>query len=81
MNYAGDIRTELRKQITRRWFFRECGVGLGAMALASLLGERAAAAASSSVNPLAPKAGHFPASAKRVIFLFHSRRAESSRTV
>jgi len=71
MNYAGDIRVELRKQITRRWFFRECGVGLGAMALASLLGERAAAA-SSSVNPLAPKAGHFPARAKRVIFLFQA---------
>jgi uncharacterized protein (DUF1501 family) len=76
MNISGEIRAELRKQITRRWFFRECGVGLGGMALATLLGERSAAASSSSaaatVNPLAPKPGHFPARAKHVIFLFQA---------
>jgi hypothetical protein len=71
MNISGELRAELRKQITRRWFFRECGVGLGAMALASLLGERTAAA-SSSTHPLAPKPGHFAARAKRVIFLFQA---------
>jgi uncharacterized protein (DUF1501 family) len=76
MNISGEIRAELRKQITRRWFFRECGVGLGGMALATLLGERSAAASSSSaaatVNPLAPKPGHFAARAKHVIFLFQA---------
>ena len=31
--------------LTRRWFFQECGVGLGAIALASLLGSAAVGAA------------------------------------
>jgi hypothetical protein len=56
---------------TRRHFFRECGIGLGTMALASLLnpGGRAAAARPAA-NPLAPKRPHFTPKAKNVIFLF-----------
>ena len=50
---------------TRRHFFERCGVGLGAMALGSLLGQPQADA-----NPLAPRAPHFPPKAKSVIFLF-----------
>ncbi|MFN8940716.1 MAG: DUF1501 domain-containing protein [Acidobacteriota bacterium] len=46
----------------RRWFLKDCGVGLGALALRS----RAAAPA----NPRAPKIPHFAPKAKRVIFLF-----------
>ena len=57
------------RQITRRWFFQECGVGLGALALGHLLGE-AGYAASPAADPLAPKAPHFAPKAKRVIFLF-----------
>src|SRR5665213_801845 len=53
--------------ITRRWFFEQCGVGLGAIALQTLLAESAQAA---NVDPLAPKAPQFPAKAKNVIFLF-----------
>jgi hypothetical protein len=66
---------EARKQITRRYFFRECGVGLGALALASLLKGNdvyGAAAASSAANPFAPKAPHFAPKAKRVIYLFQA---------
>src|SRR5229473_2311802 len=55
-----------RKLITRRWFFKECGVGLGAIAL----GRLSAAGDVAGLNPLAPKKPHFPAKAKRVIFLF-----------
>ena len=58
-----------RQNITRRWFFKECGVGLGAMALGSLLRETFAAA-SAAPDPLAPKAPHFAPRAKRVIYLF-----------
>jgi hypothetical protein len=61
------------QNVTRRWFFKECGIGLGAMALGSLLGETAAAAPASSsteINPLAPRKPHFPGRAKRVIYLF-----------
>ena len=63
---------QYRQQLTRRWFFRECGVGLGAIALGSLLGESSVSAASriAGVNPLAPKQPHFKARAKRVIYLF-----------
>jgi len=59
-----------RKFITRRWFFQQCGVGLGAIALGSLFRESGWASPLALANPLAPKQPHFPAKAKRVIFLF-----------
>src|SRR5579884_925977 len=55
------------KLITRRWFFRDCAIGLGSIALAELLAGRATAAAT---DPLAPRQPQFPAKAKRVIYLF-----------
>jgi hypothetical protein len=63
---------ENRPSIARRHFLRECGVGLGKMAFASLLTQAfsPAARAAATVNPLAPKSPHFPAKAKRVIHLF-----------
>ena len=60
------INPELAR--TRRHFFRDCGVGLGSIALASLM-ERDASA-SSSANPIAPKRPHFEPKAKAVIFIF-----------
>jgi hypothetical protein len=57
------------KQVTRRWFFEQCGVGLGVAALHSLLGE-SGYAATEPADPLAPKKPHFEPNAKRVIFLF-----------
>ena len=48
---------------TRRHFFRDCGVGVGKVALLSLLANRAAAGAG---------AAHHTATAKRVIFLFQA---------
>ena len=58
--------------ISRRWFLGQCGVGLGAMALGQLLndGGYAVAAPASGEHPLAPKAPHYAARAKNVIFLF-----------
>jgi hypothetical protein len=57
---------------TRRHFFGQCALGLGSMALASLLGGNEAPAAKELrfANPLAPKQPHFPARAKNVIYLF-----------
>jgi hypothetical protein len=43
-------------QVARRWFLKECGVGLGAAAFHSLMG--------------APRKAHFEGKAKNVIFLF-----------
>src|SRR5262245_29217042 len=72
MNYHQELRAECARLITRRWFFKQCGVGLGSIALASLLQDQQAlaAAAPKAVNPLAPKLPHFKPKAKRVIYLF-----------
>jgi hypothetical protein len=52
----------------RRWFLKQCGVGLGAIGLADLLGP--ASATAGEEDPLAPKKPHFAPKAKNVIFLF-----------
>ncbi len=53
---------------TRRHFFHHCAVGVGAMALSTLLARDTPAQKRN--DPLAPKKPHFPAKAKAVIFLF-----------
>jgi hypothetical protein len=63
------------RQVTRRWFLEQCGVGLGAIALGQLLGRQgqaaeAGASPSMALNPMAPRAPHYPPKAKRVLFLF-----------
>ena len=72
MNHLDHFINARRQQITRRWFFKECGVGLGTMALGSLLADKLAAATAPSAltNQMAPKQPHFAAKAKRVIYLF-----------
>ncbi|WP_237228422.1 DUF1501 domain-containing protein [Rubinisphaera sp. JC750] len=57
------------ESLSRRWFLRDCGVGLGAVAATSLLEQQAAQAAPGN-DPLAPKKSHFPGKAKNVIYLF-----------
>jgi hypothetical protein len=54
---------------SRRDFLRRAGGGLGAVALAAMAAEEARADAPAA-DPFAPKAPHFPARAKAVIFLF-----------
>ena len=61
--------TSLR-DLTRRHFFSRCSMGIGSLALASLMNGRGFAAAPSMTHPLEPKQPHFPAKAKNVIFLF-----------
>ena len=58
--------------IARRHFLRDCGVGLGKIAFASLLSDAFSqrSRANENENALAPRAPHFPAKAKRVIHLF-----------
>jgi uncharacterized protein (DUF1501 family) len=60
-------------EITRRHFFGQCGVGVGKIALASLLTGSMAGrgrAADKAADPLAPKPPHYGPKAKRVIHLF-----------
>ena len=63
-----NLHHEFARYLTRRHFFRDCGVGLGAIALAELIG-RDAARADQSKNPLAPKKPHHAPKAKAVIYL------------
>ncbi|HKX61090.1 MAG TPA: DUF1501 domain-containing protein, partial [Verrucomicrobiae bacterium] len=58
--------------LSRRWFLRECGIGLGKIGLATLLTEAFAArtAAAESLDPMAPKPAHFAGRARAVIHLF-----------
>src|SRR5215470_12171542 len=56
---------------TRRHFFSRCGLGLGKVALASLLTDgKIFGATTTSASPMQAKPGHFPAKAKSVIYLF-----------
>jgi hypothetical protein len=69
MNPSPEIRQFLQQQQTRRVFLGRASQGLGALALGSILQPRAlqaaaVRAASGAVNPL-----HFPAKARRVIWL------------
>ncbi len=58
---------------TRRHFFSRCGIGVGSLALAQLLGDSRLGRAQPPLGASArsqPAAVHFPAKAKHVIFLF-----------
>ncbi len=66
LNYA-----QMQAQ-TRRTFFTQSGLGVGAIALQSLLGTKANASIDASQNPLAPKHPPLPAKAKSVIYLHMS---------
>src|SRR5258708_22359466 len=67
-------------ELSRRHFLCDCGLQIGTIALATLLGEHGSHASVSnpqsvirnpqSPNPLTPKPSHFAPKAKRVIFLF-----------
>ncbi len=74
-NLQQSLLREKQRYQSRRWFFQECGVGLGSVALHSLLGSVLGGTASAGTLPAGttrsrPKAPHFAAKAKRVIFLF-----------
>src|SRR5688500_4163745 len=67
--HCSDARTN-----SRRWFLKQCGLGLGKIAAASLLADIFAnesnAAAVSAAEALRPRAPHFKGKAKHVIHLF-----------
>src|SRR5437870_4290600 len=59
--------------LSRRQILTRIGGGFGALALSTVFADAgllAQPAAQGSTNPLAPKSPHFPARAKRLIFLF-----------
>ena len=69
MNCQSHERPDLPAELlSRRWFLKECGLGLGALALGSLMGDSRAAV--KARDPLGPKLPHHSGKAKNVIYLF-----------
>ncbi|MFO1451785.1 MAG: DUF1501 domain-containing protein [Opitutaceae bacterium] len=69
MNLSSELQAAAARHVSRRWFLRDCGVGLASIALSQLLTREAQAAVR---NPLAARAAPLPVKAKRVIFLFQA---------
>jgi hypothetical protein len=72
---SSDSDAEMRNPaaVARRYFFKQCGVGVGKIALAGLLAnawQKTSRADEINSGQLAPKKPHFPAKAKAVIHLF-----------
>jgi hypothetical protein len=71
--YHGPRRED--SSLSRRQLLHKCGMGVGALALGSLLAEAGYAAPTAAgpnapINPLSPKSSQFPGKAKRVIHIF-----------
>src|SRR5436190_18216563 len=71
-NILDELHRERLRSLTRRQFFGRSATGLGGVALAALLNENLFAAKSGPLIPanlLAPRQPHFPAKARRMIYL------------
>jgi hypothetical protein len=71
MNLIHQLQSARAQYLSRRWFLRDCGVGLAGIAASSLLAEESAKAPAAD-NPLAPRQPHFLGKAKRVIYIFQA---------
>lgn len=72
MNLTRELRKARAKHFTRRWFLRDCGIGLAGIAARSLSAAEVGPKAKAPANPLAPRQPHFAPKAKRVIFIFQA---------
>jgi hypothetical protein len=72
MNLTEELLQARARLLSRRWFLRECGVGLAGIATHSLLAAESGPRATPAGNPLAPRPPHFTPKAKRVIFIFQA---------
>jgi hypothetical protein len=57
-------------RLTRREVLCRIGGGIGTVGLSTVFADAGLLASAQTTNPLAPRAPHFPAKAKRLIFLF-----------
>lgn len=72
MNQNREFQQARAKFLSRRWFLRDCGVGLAGIAASSLMAAEAGAKTPAPPNPLMPRKPHFEAKAKRVIYIFQA---------
>lgn len=72
MNCQSSGFSERGLPLSRRWFLRECGIGLGKLGLASLLTDAISPSARAITveDPMAPRNPHFKGKARAVIHLF-----------
>src|SRR3954469_18490227 len=57
-------------RLSRRQLLHRCGMGMGALALSSIMAQAGLASPLAPINPLTPKPSQFPGKAKRIIHLF-----------
>lgn len=72
MTFDNQFSNARTRDLTRRHFFGRCAIGLGGIALASLMNDHlfGAEAPAALPNPMAPKQPHFAPKAKNIIYLF-----------
>ncbi|MBM3955110.1 MAG: DUF1501 domain-containing protein [Planctomycetes bacterium] len=66
-SFPDPIGSAAARARARRWFFRDCGVGLAGIAAGALAAREGGAA-----RPLAPRAPHHEPKARRVVYLFQA---------
>ena len=71
MTQQNVLQTAIAQYLSRRWFLRDCGLGLAGIA-ANALAAKSSLAAPAVPNPMAVRQPHFPAKAKRVIYMFNA---------
>src|SRR3954465_5549636 len=67
--FLNEINQQSLLGVTRRQFLGRASVGIGGLGLASLFRGDLFGASAVAVNPLAPRPPHFPARAKRAIYI------------
>lgn len=74
MNLEDELRNEYAQFLKRRWFLRDCSLGLAGVTLSSLAPKGAAAATirETSSGPLTVRQAHFTPRARRVVYLFQA---------
>ena len=71
MNHTQSIQEAIARYVSRRWFLKDCGLGLAGIA-AGALASRQSEAVPKADNPMAVRQPHFPPKAKRVIYMFNA---------
>jgi hypothetical protein len=75
MNIYRELQAARAIYLRRRWFLRDCGLGLAGIAASALMKQDLSAEQTQgdeAANPLAARAPHFEPKAQRVIYMFHA---------
>ncbi len=70
--YSASLQQQWAKQLRRRWFFRDCGLGLAGIAAGCLQAKELLANTPTAQRALTPREPHYAPKAKRVIYMFQA---------